>query len=132
MSHDTLLSLRECRASDWYSFPEDHRCPHDAWVEGLAIFEPASGNRLEKREIQIQIRLLGAYHDGTIEFIYRQVQSYSIQGTEATGHGDWIRDEIEDRVSSIVHKIFLTRGQFEIEATEIEYKWTALPIGPGS
>jgi hypothetical protein len=128
MSQDSLLlSLRECSHSDWYFSPEDHRCPHDAWVESVTISEPASGERCEKRELQIQILLLGAYHDGTIEFTYRQVQNYSLLGSRATGHGDWLRDEVEDREGSIVHDIELTTGKFRIDAKAVEYKWTASP-----
>jgi hypothetical protein len=33
---------REFLLSDWY-YSDVHRCPHDAWVESLEIFEDASG-----------------------------------------------------------------------------------------
>src|SRR5215472_10521062 len=92
-----FLPLRECSRSDWYVSPEHHRCPHDAWVEAVTISEPASGERHQDRELQIQIRLLGAYHDGIIEFTYRHVQNYSFEGSGITGHGDWLRDEVEER-----------------------------------
>jgi hypothetical protein len=129
MSQDTLLlSLRECRLSDWYSFPEDHRCPHDAWVEALTLSELASGERHEERELQIQIRLLGAYHDGIIEFTYKRVKNYSLQATGAAGgHGDWLRDEVEDRDGFILHTVLFANGKIQIEAKDVEYKWTALP-----
>jgi len=122
-----FLPLRECSRSDWYVSPEDHRCPHDAWVEAVTISEPASGERHQDRELQIQIRLLGAYHDGIIEFTYRHVQNYSFEGSGITGHGDWLRDEVEERNGSIRHMVLLVNGKFQIEAQEVEYKWTTLP-----
>ena len=121
-----VLSLRECQLSDWYASPEDHRCPHDAWVEAVTISEPASGERNQERELQIQIRLLGAYHDGIIEFTYRRVQHYSLQMSGITGHGDWIRDEIEDGNGFILHTVSFAHGSFNVQASEAEYRWTPL------
>ena len=43
----------EFALADWHYDPNDHRCPHDAWVEQLAIVEPASGERSEIREMEI-------------------------------------------------------------------------------
>ncbi|MGH9561627.1 MAG: hypothetical protein ACRD3S_09250, partial [Terracidiphilus sp.] len=48
---------------DWYYDGHNHRCPHDGWIEELAIIEPATGDRNEHRRIEIRLRLLGAYHD---------------------------------------------------------------------
>lgn len=88
-------SLRECSSFDWYRLPEDHRSPHDAWVESIIISEPSSGDRHENRGLEIHVRLLGAYHDGTIEFNYKGVQRYSIEAMrDAAGHGDWLEDEV--------------------------------------
>jgi hypothetical protein len=128
MSQETLLlPLRECASSDWYASPADHRCPHDAWVQAVTVSEPATGERQENRRIEIQIRLLGAYHDGVIEFRYKGVAEYSLQTSDARhGHGDWVRDEIENRDGSILHTIVLMNGKLQINATEIEYKWTPL------
>ena len=71
------LPLQNCFAQTWYKDPRDHRCPHDAWVEELMLDEPSSGDRHEHRTTKIRIRLLGAYHDGKIEFHYKGVTSYS-------------------------------------------------------
>jgi len=134
MSQESLLlSLRECILSDWYAAPEDHRCPHDAWVEAVTISETASGDRHEKRELEIRMRLLGAYHDGIIEFTYKQVKNYSLQALKASeGHGDWLRDEVEERDGSILHTVLLANGRIQIEAREIEYKWTGSPNDPAA
>ncbi len=77
------------------------------------------------------MRLLGAYHDGIIEITYKRVANYSLQALKATcGHGDWLRDEVEERDGSILHTVLLANGKIQIEATEIDYKWTASPIDP--
>ena len=55
---------------------DDHRGLHDSWVESLIVTEPSSGDRHENRAIEIQVRLLGSYHDGHMTISYREVQSY--------------------------------------------------------
>lgn len=128
MSEASLQSpLSECASLDWYTSPADHRCPHDAWVQAINISEPASGERQEKRSLEIQIRLLGAYQDGMIELTYKGIDEYSLQKSGASlGHGDWLRDEVIDCDGAILHTIVLVNGKLQIKATEVEYKWTPL------
>ena len=57
-------SARQFAMAPWHYDQQDHRCPHDSWLEALTISEPSSGVRCEIRSINILIRLLGAYHDG--------------------------------------------------------------------
>lgn len=91
----TNRKLPEFASSDWYTDPTDHRCPHDAWLETLEIREPAEGERKEKRQTAITVRLLGAYHDGHIVFRYAGVGRYSIASDSCErGLGDWSRDEL--------------------------------------
>jgi hypothetical protein len=78
-----------------------YRCPHDAWLEQLVISEPSTGKRREKRSIGVSIRLLGAYHDGFVEYEYDNVRQYSFQTPSepqrvpvGLGHGDFLIDEI--------------------------------------
>jgi hypothetical protein len=134
MEHEIFVcSLQDCNTADWYSFPEDHRSPHDAWVESITISEPFSGEHQEKRSLQIQIRLLGAYHDGIIEFTYKGVNSYSLEGMrDIAGHGDWLEDEVQHKKKHdlLIHSVTLTNGTFHIEAEDIQYKWTPLPNYP--
>jgi len=121
------LPLLECASSTWYTSPSDHRCPHDAWVEAINISEPASGERQEKRSLEIRIRVLGAYHDGIIEITYKRVDEYHLQASVgAAGHGDWLRDEVEDCGESILHTIALENGKIQIKAMEAEYRWIPL------
>lgn len=125
----------EFAAARWHYDPEDHRSPHDSWVESLLITEPSSGERQEVRRIEIQLRLLGAYHDGHLELVYRDAQRYSFDtrltpgsGRPTQGHGDWLIDEI--RLSErgyVLHEIsFSTGARWLIECRDVEYQWNPL------
>jgi hypothetical protein len=47
---------------------------------------------------------------------------------DVAGHGDWLEDEVNvKKHDSLMHRITLTNGTFEIEAENVEYKWTPLP-----
>jgi hypothetical protein len=105
---DYIMSIRErlpagVRAivsSKFYFDPSDHRCPHDSWVERLTLSEPSSGDRSQFRELSLSIRLLGAYHDGYIDFSYVRLKRYFLDGSQlgsirsaGTAHSDWLTDE---------------------------------------
>jgi hypothetical protein len=129
-------SLVECSDSEWYRSPEDHRCPHDAWVESIQIVEPSACDRREKRSINIHIRLLGAYQGGMIDLIYANVSSYSVEvnrsiwrGT-AIGHGDWLEDHIEQSADGtlIIHEIKFESGTISASARDVRYRWSPLPM----
>lgn len=117
--------------SSWHYDFSDHKSPHDSWVESLNIVEVSSGKRHEKRRIDFNLRLLGAYHDGFIELHYANVESYSINKPPRRykqleiGHGDWRIDEI--RLSDqflVIHEIeFREGGNWLIECADIIYKW---------
>lgn len=121
----------ELACSDWYFDSSDHRCPHDAWLESMVISEPATGSRQEVRHTSIRIRLLGAYHDGFIEFVYPQVFNYQVGSPSCErGLGDWRYDEF--RVESdrrVIHEIewagFGARlaSRWVIEASDVEFQW---------
>jgi hypothetical protein len=117
--------------SDWYFDPQDHRSPHDAWVERIAFTEHASGDRGEKRRLSLKVRLLGAYHDGYIELEYPKVYSYAIGSVDAhRGHGDWRYDEF--RVSdtgNLIHEIEWSNGRcgWKIEASDMAFTWIVKP-----
>jgi hypothetical protein len=119
--------------ADWHYNAEDHRCPHDSWLDTLTIREPAAGERSEIREIEMHLRLLGSYHDGYIEITYKKVKSYSLDSPFESkmpprvrvGHGDWLIDEfrLSDR-GYVVHEILFSRGsQWVIECEDILYEW---------
>ena len=111
--------------SEWYQNPEDHRCPHDGWLENLIISETAGPAK--KRNATIRIRLLAAYHDGYIEFFYPNVSTYLFESPSCTtGVGDWLYDEF--RLSDntrVVHEIEWSapRSRWIIEALDVQFLW---------
>lgn len=128
----------EFAVASWHYDHNDHRCPHDAWVESIRINEPSSGTRREIRSVDIRIELLGAYHDGHIVLTYPGVRMYSLfqplgPGLHPPlhrGHGDWLIDEISPSNNGnpeaplIVHEIvFSGGGLWTIEADDIIYQW---------
>ena len=68
-------TVQEYALADWHYNHSDPRCPHDAWLEHVILRELSSGERSEIRTLEIEIKLLGAYHDGYIEFLYKDVES---------------------------------------------------------
>ena len=120
--------------SDWYFDPQDHRCPHDAWLERCELIETSTGERSEKRTLSLRLRMLGAYHDGHIEIIYPRVFAYSFSLVDSLrGHCDWRFDElrISDR-GNVIHEIEWAddqkTGLWIIEASDLEYRWA--PLAP--
>src|SRR5690606_7438417 len=69
---------------------------HDAWLEEVSVRELATGDRHEVRRAEIEMRLLGPFHDRRIHLLYEGVVSYrwalpSVNGApryEHTAHGD--------------------------------------------
>ncbi|NBV24239.1 MAG: hypothetical protein EBS05_20270 [Proteobacteria bacterium] len=117
--------------ANWYFDHRDHRCPHDAWMESFTVSEPSTGARDELRFTAIRLRLLGAYHDGFIEFFYPRVFSYSLISSACDqGLGDWRYDEF--RVSPagrLIHEIewggfpAQESARWLIEAEDVEFRW---------
>jgi len=130
----------EFALADWHYDPSDHRCPHDAWVECLSIIEPATGERHERRSLDIRLELISAHHDGRIRITYPGVRRYSLfqpgehtpVPAEARGHGDWLVDEVSPSDNSrpeqplVIHEIIFSRhGVWTIESEDIRYEWLA-------
>jgi len=95
-------SVYDFATAPWHFDPTDPMCPHDSWVEWATVREPFSGDRSEKRALEIEVRLFGAWHDGHLILKYGGVETYSLAGpgsfqqmpTASVGHGDWLVDEI--------------------------------------
>lgn len=93
----------------------------------------ADAPRGTPRRVAIAIRLLGAYHDGFIEFRYRDVARYRINLTPerdvpGTGHRDWRYDEFRlAHGGRVEHEIEWwgrgPTGTWLIEAANVEYSW---------
>ena len=112
--------------AEWHQDANDHQSPHDGWLEHITISEPSSGERQEARFTSARIRLLGAYHDGFIEFFYPQVFRYSLGLEDATcGHRDWRYDEFRlSDTGGLVHEIEWSDGAtWIIEASDVEFFW---------
>lgn len=115
--------------SSWYYNFNDHRCPHDAWLEEAVIREPARGLRREIRTVELRLRLLGAYHDGHIEMRYPQVFRYELGAADVSaGHRDWRYDEF--RIGDdgrLIHEIEWCGpegvARWLIEASDVEFGW---------
>ncbi len=113
----------------WYYDLRDHRCPHDAWLVELRLEEPATGVRLEHRVVALRVRLLGAYHDGHIEFYYPRVFSYELALREGEcGHCDWRYDEFRlSERGNVLHEIEWSgardTGRWLIEASDVHFAW---------
>ena len=121
-----VLALVE---SDWYFGTSDRRAPHDSWLEDVRVSESRSRQKDAASETIIHVRLLGAYHDGIIEFVYTGVTSYSLQMTHlARGHCDWRYDEF--RISDegeLIHEIewcgAADTGRWLIQAKDVTHSW---------
>lgn len=110
-------------------------CLHDSWVESISILEAGSGERRQNRVLQIEIVLLGAFHDGYHFLRYAGVRNYSalisksVRGEAKIGHGDWMIDEVTMESEGLVkHAIlFAETGSWEIVCDDIAYSWESKP-----
>lgn len=122
----SALSLAK---SNWYYGFEDHRAPHDSWLERVIVSENASGKRHEVRSITIKIVLLSAYHDRYIELTYPRVFNYELtNGNADRSHGDWLYDEFRlSSAGNLIHEIeWVVDGSpvnWLIEADDVYHKW---------
>jgi hypothetical protein len=124
--------------SPWYHDFSDHRCPHDAWLEEVRVVEKGAGPRQATRTVGITVRLLGGYHDGRIEFTYRDVTAYECgfsrrsPGTPG-GHADWRYDEFRlSERGGLLHEIewwhMRETARWLIEAADVEFHWQPVDI----
>jgi hypothetical protein len=120
--------MYEFASSAWHYNFEDHRCPHDSWVELVAISDNAGRDVDSQAGIHIQVRLLGAYHDLYITLRYESVMSYSLLlpfrtlgDNHSIGHDDWLVDEIRlSPADNAIHDIAFSSGaRWHIEARNI-------------
>lgn len=101
-----------------------HSSLHDAWLEQLTVCEKAEGVRGEIRRLEIQILLLGPFHDRKIHLHYTGVKQYSCSMPPNNGgvmHGDLFTHEIRlSDAGQIVHELEFERGAvLTIECADI-------------
>jgi hypothetical protein len=124
----------------WHYDFRDRRCPHDAWLESCAIREPAGRERRERRWVEIELRLLGAFHDGHLILSYTGVTGYRVELADSfrplppqpDWHGDCLTDEVTLTDSGAVrHVIRWSSGsRWEIQCADIGWRWEPLPGAP--
>jgi len=122
---------RSFALAPWHYDFTHRKCPHDSWLETVALRELPEGSRKEIRRLEIAATFLGSFHDGVFDLIYRDVQSYSLvwpdgKDRRATvAHGDWIIDEILlTQEGSISHEVsFSERGVWKIVCGDLFHQW---------
>ena len=117
-------------SAEWRNNFNDHRAPHDSWIcdinfhDGALPRFPGSGCR------DLRLVMLGAYHDGHLHLLYRDVESFSMA---ATGLVQIHRDEIRlSETGRVLHEIeFLGAPNWLIVCSDIEWEWRPLPGNAG-
>jgi hypothetical protein len=105
-----LQTVRNAMPAHVFAFASDPRhfdllsrsSLHDAWLEELSVREIATGERHEIRRTQVELRLLGPYHDRRIHLLYEGVTGYRWEMPtrhgepryEHVAHGDLYTHEI--------------------------------------
>lgn len=117
--------------SEWFFGSDDHRSPHDAWLESMTFEEPSTGDRGEIRHLALRVRLLGAYHDLYLELFYPRVFSYSLDHAQVgEGHFDWRCHELRlSERGTLIHEIEWTgrqgiEGRWLLEVSDVQFSST--------
>jgi len=120
---------------DWHYDPRDHKCLHDSWLEKINIFEipldPEDVSNL--RKVNMELKLLGAYHDLYIIINYFDVSAYSFNQPKRTGsfpppqvgHSDWLTDELNviDK-NNYFHKIvWASEAEWIIQFKDLSFSF---------
>lgn len=109
----------------WHHDFRDHRCPHDAWLESLVVREsPADA---PPRRVDLELRLLGAYHDGHLELRYTGVTRYTAtMPLGPRGHGDVMVDEVRlEDDGHVTHEIAFEDGTWQVTCRDLTATWIA-------
>jgi hypothetical protein len=120
--------------ADWHYDTGDARCPHDAWLEELKFGEVyEEKGKFEFKSAELYLKLLGAYHNGHLEIVYKNLREYSFKGfkdylapQKLNGfiHHDWLRDEIRlSETGNVIHEIEWVNAHWLIECEDIESNW---------
>lgn len=100
----------------WRRDGTDHRALHDSWVESVTIRE--SVEKPDLRGINVELVLLGPYHDYRTKIEYRGVEGYVLaSGGERDvpgvpwDHGDLLVDELTlSAAGRVRHEIWFSGG----------------------
>jgi hypothetical protein len=108
---------------------ESHTSLHDAWIETWSVRETAAGEGNEIRGLEIDLSLLGPFHDRRIHLRYTGVKSYKFDVPSKNnkfgdkGHGDLYTHEIRlSHDGLLIHELLFERGAtFLIECSDIRH-----------
>jgi hypothetical protein len=144
--HRYVESIRERLPEHVHAFASDprffdttsHSSLHDAWLESFTVREAASGERHEIRRLEIEIILLGPFHDLRTRLRYTGVTAYSAFAPakpghpryEHTAHGDLITHEVRLSDSGgLIHELLFERdATILIECADIRHSEEPIPI----
>ena len=140
-----IASIRDKIPPHVYSFASDpcyfdlssHSSLHDAWLESLTVRELASGASKEIRRMEVDISLLGPFHDRRIHLHYTGVTRYTFGAPpqygeprfEHTAHGDLLTHEIRlGHDGLIIHELLFESGAtFLIECSDLIHSEEMIP-----
>jgi hypothetical protein len=130
IKNDLPSNVYDIFSNPYYYDSQNHKCPHDGWIETLLINERYTKENRQDSIIDITIKLLGAYHDYFIYFNYKNVINYSLEMKKLSqvgnkGHGDWLIDEISLVNNNIlIHEIeFSSKAQWRISCTDLDISY---------
>ncbi len=129
-----LESIRYQLPAHIYAFASDsrhfdlnsHSSLHDAWLETLTILETASGERSQIRQLEVQLCLLGPFHDLRIHLHYTGVTQYRFitpPRYDHPAHGDLLTHEVRlGHDGLLVHELLFERdATFLIECADFRH-----------
>lgn len=112
-----LESIRDELPEHVLQFASDpdyyYRSIHDAWLDYFRIEEIASGERMEQRSTEIEVRLLGPFHERRVFIRYKDVIEYHITASKLEkGHGDLLLHEMRlGDESELIHELEFDRNR---------------------
>ena len=102
------------RSQFYFNFT-DPRCPKDGWVMSKHLDNKYDAEGRKKISSKFEIKLLGAYHDCYLHFVYTDVIELEDEGSAGCliqkDYDPWRIDEFSvDSEGNLVHKIYFLSG----------------------
>lgn len=104
---------------------ESHSSLHDAWLDYAKVIETATGDRMENRAVEIELRFLGPFHDRRIYLEYKDVSAYEFKVANSNrGHGDlWTHELQIDNDGNLVHELaYIEGGSMKITCRDLHHR----------
>lgn len=109
----------------------DSETLHDAWLDSLQMHEAAAAQDSNRRAVQVELRLLGPFHDRYFEFRYQDVSRYIHDELpeyrclpSSNGHGDLLFHEFTLVAPAVLrHELQFSSGRrIQIECVDITWE----------